>query len=244
MSDFLTRLAQRQLGQIASVEPRVPELYAPVSAALPLPIADTPATILTPPRIAEPSSPPAVDADALNIPAAAPVTARQREASGESSAPQRTEANSSEKISRRATERVDAEIASLVMENASVEPHSIAISSAPRLVTENPDSLPLRQELRAARESTMHDAPQRLVDDRVTTVAAAPPRLEPKLRERAPTPPLERGPADSEPPVHVTIGRIEVTTVTAAPTQRRAATTRKPAMALDDYLARRQRGES
>ena len=33
MSDFLTRLAQRQLGQIASVEPRVPELYAPVTAA-------------------------------------------------------------------------------------------------------------------------------------------------------------------------------------------------------------------
>ena len=31
MSDFLTRLAQRQLGQIATIESRVPELYAPVA---------------------------------------------------------------------------------------------------------------------------------------------------------------------------------------------------------------------
>src|SRR5262245_19685433 len=31
MSDFLTRLAQRQLGQIATIEPRVPGLYAPVA---------------------------------------------------------------------------------------------------------------------------------------------------------------------------------------------------------------------
>ncbi len=46
-----------------------------------------------------------------------------------------------------------------------------------------------------------------------------------------------------EPPVQVSIGRIEVTAVTAAPVQRRVVTPRKPAMSLDDYLVRRQRGE-
>ena len=45
------------------------------------------------------------------------------------------------------------------------------------------------------------------------------------------------------PEVHVTIGRIEVTAVTSVPAQRRAAIPRKPAMSLDDYLARRQRRE-
>jgi hypothetical protein len=47
----------------------------------------------------------------------------------------------------------------------------------------------------------------------------------------------------AEPEVHVNIGRIEVTAVTEAPAQRRAAIPRKPAMSLDDYLARRQRRE-
>ena len=45
------------------------------------------------------------------------------------------------------------------------------------------------------------------------------------------------------PEVHVTIGRIEVTAVTSAPAHWRAAISRKPAMSLDDYLARRQRRE-
>jgi hypothetical protein len=47
----------------------------------------------------------------------------------------------------------------------------------------------------------------------------------------------------AEPEVHVSIGRIEVTAVTAAPAQRRAAIPRKPTMSLDAYLARRQRRE-
>ena len=72
---------------------------------------------------------------------------------------------------------------------------------------------------------------------------AAPPRLELKGPSRNEISAREREPADSEPPVHVTIGRIEVTAVSAAPAPRRAAMARKPSMSLDDYLARRQRGE-
>ena len=43
MTDFLTRLAQRQLGQLPVIEPRVPVLYAPVAemAAARMTIDDT-----------------------------------------------------------------------------------------------------------------------------------------------------------------------------------------------------------
>ena len=86
--------------------------------------------------------------------------------------------------------------------------------------------------------------PPRLVEQRASghTVTSkrrtslpgqAPPRLAPDhLQHEA------RGAA--QPPVHVTIGRIEVTAVTAAPATRGIA--RKPSMSLDDYLARQRRG--
>jgi hypothetical protein len=46
------------------------------------------------------------------------------------------------------------------------------------------------------------------------------------------------------PPVQVTIGRIEVTALTQAAPAKRPAAPRKPAMSLDDYLARRQGRQS
>lgn len=48
--------------------------------------------------------------------------------------------------------------------------------------------------------------------------------------------------ASTEPPVEVTIGRIEVTAVSAAPDQKRKPGSRRPAMSLEDYLTRRQGG--
>ena len=108
----------------------------------------------------------------------------------------------------------------------------------------DPDSLPLRQASRAQRESADRIAVRPLVgppsnDGRGS---AAAPRICVK-RARAKQPTLELGQSGAEPPVHVTIGRIEVTAVTAAPAPRRAAMARKPTMSLDDYLARRQRRE-
>ncbi len=63
-----------------------------------------------------------------------------------------------------------------------------------------------------------------------------------KSRPSVRTPKNQLG-MSAAPEVHVTIGRIEVTAVTSVPAQRRAAIPRKPAMSLDDYLARRQRRE-
>jgi hypothetical protein len=54
----------------------------------------------------------------------------------------------------------------------------------------------------------------------------------------------EGGASDPEPPIHVTIGRIEVTALTPAAPAKRTVAPRKPAMSLDDYLVRRQRRES
>ena len=75
---------------------------------------------------------------------------------------------------------------------------------------------------------------------RAGRVQAAHPGL--KNRPSVRTPKNQPG-MTAEPEVHVSIGRIEVTAVTAAPAQRRAAIPRKPAISLDDYLARRQRRE-
>jgi hypothetical protein len=47
----------------------------------------------------------------------------------------------------------------------------------------------------------------------------------------------------AETPVQVTIGRIEVTAVTAAAPAKQVPMARKQGMTLDTYLARRQRGE-
>lgn len=47
----------------------------------------------------------------------------------------------------------------------------------------------------------------------------------------------------SEPPIHVTIGRIEVTALTAPSLPKRKAAARPPSMSLQDYLTRRQGGK-
>jgi hypothetical protein len=48
------------------------------------------------------------------------------------------------------------------------------------------------------------------------------------------------GATSSEPPVHVTIGRIEVTALPASSPPGRKSAARPPSMSLADYLARRQ----
>jgi hypothetical protein len=46
--------------------------------------------------------------------------------------------------------------------------------------------------------------------------------------------------ATAEPPVQVTIGRIEVTALGAPPAPKRKTAARQPSMSLQEYLARRQ----
>ena len=90
--------------------------------------------------------------------------------------------------------------------------------------------LPVRPLLVERKESDRVAAPQALYGLREP---AAMPRRATLVRERT----MDA----SEPPVQVTIGRIEVTAMTAPAPPQRASLPRKPTMSLDDYLARRQR---
>jgi hypothetical protein len=78
--------------------------------------------------------------------------------------------------------------------------------------------------------------------NKATIGASVPPRLEVKRLNSSEFGVRQGVATDAEPPIHVTIGRIEVTAVTQSTPARRTAPPRKPAMSLDDYLARRQRG--
>jgi hypothetical protein len=248
MSDFLTRLVQRQFGQIASVEPRIPELYAP-AAGMPLPIteeipaqrSDSSSMILAA-AAGENAKPPETHAPVL-------VKLRQPELSPSNRIRRKMVSQTgAEPVSMVSTERVGAEGAPLVSPRPTDSPQA----ESSRALPDRAD-LPVREK---AQEHTvasgMIATPAPILVRRqtetclngpeATTWVAAPPRLEVKASVGEPGARV-RAPVDVEPPVHVTIGRIEVTATTAAPGPRRLSAPRKPAMSLDDYLARRQRGE-
>jgi hypothetical protein len=87
------------------------------------------------------------------------------------------------------------------------------------------------------------EVPPRLVKERIESrvervSASAPPSLVPA---GIPGMRSQTGAHDtSEPTVHVTIGRIDVTAVTPPPAPKRTVPVRQPSMSLQDYLARRQ----
>jgi hypothetical protein len=258
MTDFLTRLVQRQLGDIPSIEPRIPELYAPVVAAMPL--------FTTEEIAAEPSDSRSItgapalvdDANPTQNPTSVLVEIRQRE-------PARADIAAESKVSRRKEEpvaepfiengssegNVSSEVAPLVTPQAAAVPK--AAPSLPPIT--NPASLSrgAKPEQRVSISAMVgtpvpqffvtREAEAPLARPEQVRPMAPPPRLEFKKSGRGEVPAREHAHADSEPPVQVTIGRIEVTAMTAAPVPRRPAAARKPAMSLDDYLARRQRGE-
>ena len=84
----------------------------------------------------------------------------------------------------------------------------------------------------------------RLVQERVSDRSTAPHRVNcltaPAQLTHGAGSAQERAGDNTETPVHVTIGRIEVTAVTAPQAQPRPSSPRKPPMSLNDYLARRQ----
>jgi len=244
MSDFLTRLAQRQLGQMASVEPRLPGLFAPVAAATPLPITEEVlAEKSEAPRTASATPDVMTSPSATDSPAA--VSGRHGETTRKlNPARQFATKSDEETFARGADVTFNTEVPALVTPTRSVQGHAMHLPLPPESAATKPAPLPVGQETRGSQKFSQRDAPPRLIDARATTPVAAPPRLERAMPARGEVVALEREHADSEPPVHVTIGRIEVTAVTAAPAPRRAAIARKPAMSLDDYLARRQRRET
>ena len=224
MSDFLTRLAARQLGRIATVEPRVAPLYGAANAAgnrsfaegtqyHPVPQPQEPAVIRerTPLQTPEPlTRQPLVEVHASRDPVRE-MTAQAFTAEVSAARPARSSAAQMpvDVSQRREPEKAE----SLPQETMLLVPAARSASFAPVPLVK-----PSHCEFEQQRNEFASPAALGSEEDR--------------RREQA-----QR---DEEAPVHVTIGRIEVTAMTAAAPPKRAPA-RPQTMSLDDYLSRRQR---
>ena len=242
MSDFLTRLVQRQLGEIKTVEPRLPEVYAPFSSMEPLPLVDAPTTEFTAPAVAEPPQPSLASAS-TKVNAAPQPPVRERTLNTKA-APRAEKMSQHKSAPGGIAAPVSSEATRLVMPKSSESGHNIETASIAGADNFQRESLPIVQLSHAADEAGVPvTTSPTFVAAAATVLVGAPPRLVATSRDGVAAAQTWQQQVISEPPVHVTIGRIEVTAVTAAPAQKRAAIARKLAMSLDDYLARRQRGE-
>lgn len=245
MSDFITRMAQRQLGEISTVEPRLPELFAPVTAPEPVPLISETATIMADePRI---TTMPGLAAGTNRARVAEPPISVRREEDPEpvasvarASKPKSTPAPTPPgEVERRSEETAPPPRSNLDAREGRTPP----LVTGPREI-KRADSLSAQPQGRTPKEVLTRAAPPQLVEIRSPKPTSAPPRLEGKMSNRIEVSAREDTASDAEPPVQVTIGRIEVTAVMQAAPAKRAPASRKPAMSLDDYLARRQRSET
>ncbi len=247
MSDFVTRLVDRQTGAATVIQPRIASMFAPpVSQAGPV---DSPGIDAPPPleeanRRGVDSSPTSerqgeVPAHSAQQPGrmmpgsqiSAPALGKRRHVE---SVPAPLVRNAPLGLSRPADETP------AVPREGSARTHDHTSRFQPAVTGRaKEDRADSALELPAPRI----EPPPRLVETRHDTprsAAAPPPSLVSGIgtRRRA----EQEHAASTESPVEVTIGRIEVTAVSAAAEQKRKPASRRPAMSLEDYLTRRQGG--
>ena len=248
MSDFVTRLVERQNESVTMVQPRTPSMFAPTGSraeAADLPVIDsmsphddatpTPAARVRPGEQGENlRTQPQQQEGRWPVPGSMP--------NPHSSVPPRRVESAPVTLSQHAP-------AVVTQAGRDTPPASGIESMTPREQ--------MSHQLRGVRSQSIESpvgaagmlssalaAPPPLVNAHHATgrwSAAAPPSLVSGTvvgRRMGSTPP----PASTEPPVEVTIGRIEVTAVSGAPDQKRKPGSRRPAMSLEDYLTRRQGG--
>jgi hypothetical protein len=262
MSDFLTRLVQRQWGELPTVQPRIPASFTfpDPSAAHVAANVDSPWTQGegSPRKWArEPSGlgqPPIVQTEAD------PGTSHRwlsREKIEQAAATAPDPSSSAAKVNGATAS--GQEVAEkdenpgghlrLLRPLALLREASPELSPRDAISPANRPLLPLQQHATASLNPFPHAASQPADQIRSRSAArsfwerpevSAPPSLlgSQAILERSHTPQ-----ASSEPPVHVTIGRIEVTALTAPAPAKRASQPRKPSMSLQDYLAHRQDGK-
>jgi hypothetical protein len=233
MSDFITRLALRQLGQITTIQPRVAPLYAATASESGRSFAEDiehhPAlraheAVMRPEKRAlqAPTAPPGrltIDASKTAQPRLVEAHENWLEPGPQLGArPLAAEThlnNHDERLKAEDPAVIPAKVSDFqaaAMEKVLVVPMARTAPVAP---------VPLVK-------PTQSESVQRLN----VTAPVALESGEDRLREQAQQ--------AREGPVHVTIGRIEVTALTAAAPAKRAPAERKQTMSLDDYLARRQ----
>lgn len=245
MSDFLTRLVERQIGTMGTVRPRTPSMFAPPvsragEVALPAmePLSDnddTSRTSADPIRPIDHGGEAVTQTDQLEkrpIPDSRSILQAAMESRRAEPSPARLIRNTSVTLNQPMYEVPTASSTGpvTVHEQAARTHTGLSANSEDRT-----DSVPV--------VSATGMVPPRLVEARHDTArsfTAAPPSLiSGAITGRRAE---EIHAASTQPQVEVTIGRIEVTAVSAAPDRKRKPEPRRPAMSLEEYLTRRQGG--
>jgi hypothetical protein len=238
MSDFLTRLAERQMSDAPGVAPRLPPRFAPAEPAppaveaLPQPrplVVASPVASLLEPAAVHPVEPRADSPAAVEQP---PSTAERR--AREIPLPPDRAATSAEQAVVLTPDGRPASIDEpLVAERRTPPPPSDHLPREPRAER--------RDEMRATSDlvppSPRHPIPE------PTVLVRRPPAVMPATRRRSER--VEPTPVSAEPPVvTVTIGRVEVRAIVPPPAPERPKADVRKALSLEDYLERRHRGRS
>ena len=246
MSDLLTRMVQRQRGEVATVQPRVPTMFAPVAEPAPASLSEEmtwarPTTMQSP----EPTTPertkdlvqPSKEERAQFKPVSLPIVNRLVEMQPLVDPVQRLvgpEASESE---------FHPQAIRPIREEHRTNSEGTVVSLSEAIERPTAPHVP-PQHHQVVRERHMHtervEVIPRLVrrESPPVQASAAPPSLVTAPQAEGRTDRILRDRA--EPPIQVTIGSIEVTAVAAAPAPKRKTASRQPAMSLQDYLARRQ----
>jgi hypothetical protein len=256
MSDFLMRLAARELGEVPVLAPRVRSLYEGERGVLAEPDRSTspdprlePGLRRTIRPAPEPHAAPPISSD----PRPASVEVEQRPVEASAPAPLVSEKKvHSDPIARARELPILAEPRATAEERAATPPRGELLtaipirardSASPSSIAAAERAVPVREPIarlervqaQSALGPSRERAPKlvpavvRRFDDPIASV--------PRRPARAPAP----GPLATEPPIHVSIGRIEVTAVSSAPRAKEKSKPR-PRASLDEYLSERRRG--
>lgn len=263
MSNFLERLIQRQYHSLPTVKrrPAAPFASAHESATLaepnrPVPMPEQPAVNLEDAAAARPAvTDGPVPPDRTGVPKAAPwveqysthpiVDQDKRQAQpAEAQFRAQPQAHSAERIqaeNRGRTRELPEQRQPGAQTSAAAVPRSVVTPHAGQPAAADDLPMPWQEPVNAQLlvETSRNSRYARLPN-------VAPPPLRPVAKDpgmRMEQPP-SGGSIESEAPVQVTIGKIEITAVTAPPAQQRTAASRKSAQSLQDYLARRRGGSA
>jgi hypothetical protein len=268
MKDFLTRIVQRQRGELPTVQPRIEPMFAPESnrepgsSTQPVSIPDLPAVQEQRPVFMEKASrrlslsertasfvPLQLVSDAAPSGQEQQPLARHINRNATADAAQSRQEPLVQRINENATASPEKKTPLHNMPSASTYPTKPERSAAPQKQAAESNPAPAEVIWPSPREKTEHltqtihvEPPPRLVRPKAANLKdadSAPPSLAAAVPAKQPV----ADPQDaSEPPVQVTIGRVEVTAVSVPTATKRKADRPKPAMSLENYLAQRQKG--
>jgi hypothetical protein len=251
MSDFLTRLVERQADRIATIQPRIPSMFVSAVDRQDVPTPE-PSLMSAPHPTGEGKPEREVDRLQTTPAEGERVTARSTAPTASSffraGAPDPDRPSVRPRLDEPTEQSSAMEGLNTPMPRSS---HRQPVGTAAGAVQpQSGASEPTPMSVAVQRGRLNHadppsgeniELPPRLVESRIETRVkrvAAPPSLVSTRFSGRRSEPIPQG--EPDPPVQVTIGRIEVTAVTASPVPKRKSAPRQPSMSLQDYLSRRQ----